>query len=456
MKLPNRHSLLWKLSVVLVAFCLVIIWLSRTWGQQLEQRIFRLSPAAQSELREYADQARQAWAQRGKRGIDDWLQDFMAQERVWATVVGDDLQPLGSRPLDRDEVRSLTFVRQLDMPMSRRAKRMPYISVPLGAEQSAGQLVLQLPSRLFPSAFNLWPQFLLHGLVPSVLALLLGVLLYRMLIAPLSALQRQANALRGDNLEQRVTPAVSARGDEFGDLGRAFDHMTDRLTDTVAFQRNLLRSLSHELRTPLSRLQVANENELDNAALRERLNREIQVMRHLVDDTLELVWLDTERPRLPLEPVEVGEIWGLVQENACFESGWQPERLPNTLAGPCTVLAHLNGLAQALENILRNAIRHSPAHGRVRLGGIAHEHHWHLWIDDDGPGVAEQALESIFEPFVRLNANRPGGDGFGLGLAIARSMVRLQGGDLWAENRSTGLRLNLRLRKQPKLAITEK
>lgn len=449
MKLPNRYSLLWKLSAVLVAFCLAVIWLGRSWGQHLEQRSFRLSPEAQQVLSGYAWHAQQAWLAGGASAVDRWLQAFARQEPVWATVVGAQLQPLGSRALSADERSNLTFMRQASWPMSRRSTRLPHISLPFPDVPAQGQLVLQLPERFFPSGFGFASQFLIHGLAPAVLALLLGLLLYRLLIAPLTALQRQANALRGDNLDQRVQPSVSARGDEFGDLGRAFDHMTDRLSTTVAFQRNLLRSLSHELRTPLSRLQVANENEMDCTALRQRLDREIQVMRHLVDDTLELVWLDTERPRLALEPVDIGEIWGLVQENACFESGWAAERMPNALPGPCRVLGHLNGLAQALENILRNAIRHSPEHGRVRLSGQAFEHHWHLWIDDDGAGVAANALENIFEPFVRLNAERPGGDGFGLGLAIARSMVRLQGGDLWAENRQPGLRLNLRLRKVP-------
>jgi two-component system sensor histidine kinase PfeS len=447
MKLPNRHSLLWKLSLTLVSFCLVVIWLGRSWGQHLEERLFRLPVSAQQQLRAYAAEAEQAWEDDGQAGIDRWLQTFMDREQAWATVVGRDLQPLGSQALTEAQARRLTFLRQLDMPLSRRARHLPYISVPFEGAANAGQLIVQLPARLQPSAFSFGSQFLIHGLVPALLALLLGVLLYRMLIAPLTALQHQANALRGDNLAQRVTPALSARGDEFGDVGRAFDHMADRLTDTVAFQRSLLRSLSHELRTPLSRLQVANENESDNDALRARLDREIQVMRRLVDDTLELVWLDTERPQLPLEPIDVGEIWGLVQENACFESGWAPTRMPNTLGGPCRVMAHLNGLAQALENVLRNAIRHSPAQGQVRLGGMLDGQHWHLWIDDQGPGVAEQALERMFEPFVRLQANRPGGEGFGLGLAIARSMLRLQGGDLWAENHAGGLRLNLRLRK---------
>lgn len=345
-----------------------------------------------------------------------------------------------------EEAHNLTFVRGLDMPMSRRSPQMPYVSVGL-APPVNGQLILQLPARMFPSAFNPWSQFLLHGLVPSLLALVLGVSLYRMLITPLASLQDQANALRANDLDRRIEPSITMRKDELGDLGRAFNHMADRLAETVAFQRNLLRCLSHELRTPLSRLQIANENELDEASLRQRLDKEITAMRHLVDNTLELVWLDTERPRLPLEPIDVERVWELITENACFESGWEADRFIMSLPGRCIISAHLNGFAQALENVVRNAIRYSPADGRILLGGAACNTYWHLWVDDDGPGIAQASLEAIFEPFVRLHTDRPGGDGFGLGLAIARSMVRLQGGEMWAENHLHGLRMNLRLRK---------
>lgn len=135
----------------------------------------------------------------------------------------------------------------------------------------------------------------------------------------------------------------------------------------------------------------------------------------------------------------------MLRENAGFETGWSIERMPCELPADCRVLGNLNGLAQALENILRNAIRHSPEGGVVRLAGRREGEQWLLWVEDQGPGVAESELENIFRPFTRLSAARPGGDGFGLGLAIARSMIATQGGRLWAENARPGLRLKLHL-----------
>jgi two-component system sensor histidine kinase PfeS len=102
-------------------------------------------------------------------------------------------------------------------------------------------------------------------------------------------------------------------------------------------------------------------------------------------------------------------------------------------------------LAQALENILRNAIRHSPSGGIVRFSGQRDGDFWHLWLEDEGGGVAEADLERIFCPFIRLDGSRPGDGGFGLGLSIARNAVKRQGGSLWAQNTGRGLRLNIRL-----------
>lgn len=106
---------------------------------------------------------------------------------------------------------------------------------------------------------------------------------------------------------------------------------------------------------------------------------------------------------------------------------------------------HLNLLAQALENILRNAIRHSPQDGTVQLGGQREGDYWHLWLEDQGGGIDEVELERIFAPFTRLDGSRPGDGGFGLGLSIARNAVQRQDGNLWAENTGLGLRVHMRL-----------
>lgn len=442
MSLPGRHSLLWRLAGALALFCLLLVSLHVDVGRELIEATSYLPDSTRQTLKGYAREAETAWQEEGAPGVDTFLLRLQERERIWAVVVDSHKHSLSSQPLNTEQEQRLDFVRRLDFPVGRPGGT-PTFYIPFA--ESDARLVMELPQRLNPRRYNeLW-ELLLQRVLPAILAIVVALLLYRLLIAPLAILRRQAAALSAGDLSARLGPQVTRRKDELGELARTFDHMAERLDGTVAFQRQLLRDLSHELRTPLARLRVAGESEQDGEALRQRLAREIEEMEKLVGDALELVWLDTERPSLPLEEVDVGRLWDVIRENACFESGWAIERMPCQLPADCRVLGNLNGLAQALENILRNAIRHSPDGGVVRLAGRREGGQWLLWIEDQGPGVAEGELEAIFRPFTRLSAARPGGDGFGLGLAIARSMIATQGGDLWAENARPGLRLKLRL-----------
>ena len=442
MRLPNRHSLLWQLVGVLALLCMLVISLQADLSKRLKDATALLSePAKQSHIA-YAQQAETAWRERGTQGVDEFLHSLRKQERVWAAVVDEHQQSLSSQPLDEHERRKLDFVRPLHWTVGR-PNGWPTFYVPFSDDKA--RLVMELPHRFNPREhLRVW-EVLLQWVLPAGLALLLGFLLYRVLIAPVVTLRRQAAALSSGNLSARAGPQVARRRDELGDLGRTFDHMAERLENTLALQRRLMRDLSHELRTPLSRLRVTGEREPDMEAMRQRLEREVQSMDRLIGDTLELVWLDTERPALALEPVELDQLWEVLSGDASFESGWPIERLRCDLPPDCRVMGNLNSLAQALENILRNAIRHSPQHGAVTFTGVSKGAYWYVWIEDQGPGVAPDKLEQIFQPFTRLNAARPGGSGFGLGLSIARSVVQLQGGEIWAENTDSGLRINLKL-----------
>ena len=444
-KVPGKQSVFWKLACLLVAFCLLMIWLSWSWGRYMDKRTGYLTEEAKSTLIRYAGEAERAWHNGQQTGVDQWLQGFGQVESGWVGVVGQDLQALSSYPLNDIETRRLTFLRELDWPISHVNATRPWIKVPFPKDPSAGYLVIELPQRFMPGHSKLVWRILINGVIPGLFTLLLCVGLYRLLIVPLNDLREQANAWRAEQLGTRLSSQTTSRQDELGDLGRAFDQMSERLQNTVSQQQQMLRDLSHELRTPLSRLRVACDSEQGLEALRERLGREVDGMQRLVEDTLQLAWLDAERGPLPVEDIQIQALWEMLTENARFESHWSESRLPCRVDAHCWVKGHLNSLAQALENILRNAIRHSPADGIVSLNGRREGDEWHLWLDDQGAGVAPEELERIFAPFIRLDGSRPGDGGFGLGLSIARNALRLQGGSLWAENTGQGLRVHLRL-----------
>ncbi|MFI8225710.1 histidine kinase sensor domain-containing protein [Pseudomonas sp. NPDC085632] len=452
-ELPGRHSLFWKLAFLLVAFCLLMIWLSWSWGRYMEERNQFLSDEARGTLSRYAMQAEQAWQHGGRSGVDDWLQSMELREASWVGVIGGNLQSLSSDPLNEQEIQHLTFLRGLDWPIHKQGR--PWLRVPFPKEPSAGSLVIELPERFLPGKYRLFWRVITNGVIPGLFTLLLCVGLYRLLVVPLNNLREQANAWRADQLNVRLSSGITQRPDELGELARAFDSMSERLQSTVALQQQLLRDLSHELRTPLSRLRVASESEQGLVQLRERIGREVDGMQRLVEDTLQLAWLDTDRTPLPDEAIQIQALWEMLTDNACYESGWPSLQLQCSVEASCWVRGNLNTLAQALENILRNAIRHSPAGGIVRFDGRRDGDYWHLWLEDQGGGVAEGDLERIFSPFTRLDGSRPGDGGFGLGLSIARNAVQRQGGSIWAENGGAGLRLNLRLVADDGVAPTD-
>ncbi|NKQ10953.1 HAMP domain-containing sensor histidine kinase [Pseudomonas sp. SST3] len=441
--MPNRHSLFWRLVVLVAGFCLSMIWAGGYVGRQIDRASSYLSPEAHEVLADYADQARTALHEEPE-ALEQWLKSMRQRESSWLVVVDEQLQPLGGQTLNNEERQMITFVRHYEWPMSRRSESLPLVSMPI--EGSGARLIMRLPERFRPWRHH---ALLTAGAVylPLVLlSVLFCWMLYRLLVSPLDSLRRQANALRGNRLDSLLPPSIARRNDELGELGRSLEYLTQRLRDSITQQQQLLRDLSHELRTPLSRLRVACESELSAEEMRSRTDREITSMQHLVDSTLEFAWLDSEQPRFECEPVEVAALWDVLSENACFESGWPRERIQARVPEDCLVLGNLNALAQAMENILRNAIRYSPAAGTVCLWAEPDGDHWQLHIEDQGSGVPSDQLPVIFRPFARLSAARPGGDGFGLGLAIARSMVLMQGGDIWAENGNPGLRMTIRLR----------
>ncbi|WP_313457686.1 sensor histidine kinase [Pseudomonas sp.] len=436
----RRYPLLWKLAALQVSFCLLLTWLIWTWGLSVERSSYFLPAADQDYLARYAQQAEQAWLQHGASGVEALRRRLEHAEGTWVAVLGAHLQSLGTTPLSAEEASHLTFMRKLDWPLSRRLQdELPYVSIEFPQHPEAGRLVMQLPERLLPTGLTPWTHVITHGVAPSLLALLLGLAIYRQLVAPLNRLRDRADALRADDLQSPALP-LQERRDELGELAQAFEHMACRLRQSLEQQRLLLRTLSHELRTPLARLRIAHDSALPPAQLRERLEREVNDMQKLLEDTLDLAWMDTEQPQLSTEPVPVLSVWEALCQDVCFESGWDRARLPCSLDSDCQVQAHLDSLAHALENLMRNAIRHSPPAGTVCLDGWREGDCWHLCLSDQGPGVPEADLERIFEPYQRLSGS---GTGFGLGLAIARRAITLQGGRLWASNGNPGLRLHL-------------
>lgn len=116
----RRHPLLWKLALLQIAFCLLLTWIIWIWGVSAERRTYFLSAADQQYLADYARQAEGIWHSQGTPGLARFTEQLAASEGTWVTVLGPTLQSLSNTPLNAENYRQLTFMRQLNWPMSRR------------------------------------------------------------------------------------------------------------------------------------------------------------------------------------------------------------------------------------------------------------------------------------------------------------------------------------------------
>ena len=258
---------------------------------------------------------------------------------------------------------------------------------------------------------------------------------------PIRQLRNGLRSVAEGDLGVRVAKAMGGRRDELADLGNDFDGMTERLQASVAGQKRLLHDVSHEMRSPLARLQAAiglarqQPERLEDCL--QRIEREGERMNGLVGELLTLARLEAGVAGR-VEAVDMAELLEAIAEDAMFEGEGRQVALDYRPGDMAVLSANPELLHRAIENVVRNALRHAPAGTRVTLAaGSEADGGFHVRIADEGCGVPAAALDSIFQPFYR-GLGQATGDGYGLGLAIARRVIESLGGSIAAENRPSG------------------
>lgn len=282
--------------------------------------------------------------------------------------------------------------------------------------------------------------------VVPLIATLLASLIFATLLAwyfskPIRSLRSAFESMVGGKLETRLGPAMGKRRDELTDLGHNFDRMASHLNDLIDGQRRLLHDVSHELRSPLARLQAAiglarQQPERLESSL-QRIERESVRMDRLVGELLTLSRLEAGVMGAMEEEVNVGELLAGVVADARFEAEASGRTVEFSGCGEVIVTGNAELLHRALENVVRNALRHTPEGGKVTLEVRLDANNLRIAILDQGPGVPAKELNGIFEPFFRGGESQHT-DGHGLGLAIARRVVESLGGSIRALNREGG------------------
>ena len=281
----------------------------------------------------------------------------------------------------------------------------------------------------------------------AVLALVVGALsfwLARYLSAPVGSLRRATQRLSGGDLSARVGGPVDRRSDEIGGLARDFDEMAERLEILLGSQRRLLGDVSHELRSPLARLRVALELARDRAGEAagdplDRIDREAARLDELIDRLLLLERLEVGEPETEVVDFDLAALLSEVVDDASFEAAAAGREVRLDRWPPCPMRGHPDLIRSAFDNVIRNAIRHTPEGSEVEVEAHAEGGAATVSIRDHGPGVPEEHLEALFEPFTRVaDARERTTGGAGLGLAITRRAVEIHGGTVSARNNPGG------------------
>ncbi|WP_422909950.1 ATP-binding protein [Pseudomonas sp. MAC6] len=266
---------------------------------------------------------------------------------------------------------------------------------------------------------------------------LIGLMVY-LLVRPLeqrlSDLEGAATRIASGRLDARVPTRGS---DSVGRLAAAFNAMAEHLQRSLSIQREMVRAVSHELRTPVARLrfglEMIGDAETDAARRKymEGMDSDIQDLDKLVDEMLTYARLEQGAPALNFQQVELDELIDqVITELAPLRASVRVEHGPSRDAldgSGALVEAELRYLHRALQNLVSNAMRH--AESRVRVSYQVGQQRCRLDVEDDGPGVPEEAWEHIFTPFLRLDDSRTrASGGHGLGLSIVRRITYWHGG----------------------------
>ncbi len=309
----------------------------------------------------------------------------------------------GGPPQVRDQLRTRTL-----------------ISLPIGSNRWLNAAVSEYRERSLLRRES-WAAIIVASLVVSlILALAL-----RRITRPLTRLGDAAERLgRGEE----VAPLPEQGPADIRDATHAFNAMQDRLHRFVKARTQMLAAISHDLRTPITSLRLRAEM-LDDAEARDKMIATLEEMQRMTEATL--AFARGEASDEPTRLTDLGALLNAIGDDLT-DIGMQVHVNAERFDYPCR--------ATTLSRALRNLIENAAAYGKCANVQLAQEKRQVIiTIEDDGPGIPEDKLEQVFEPFVRLEESRnTETGGIGLGMAIARDIVRRHGGEITLKNRAEG------------------
>jgi signal transduction histidine kinase len=276
--------------------------------------------------------------------------------------------------------------------------------------------------------------FLRGGFLAMIIAIILALLISRRILAPVKALSQAARSYGKGDFSRRV--ADKGRG-ELAALSHSFNSMADNLERTQTLRRNMVADIAHELRTPLTNLKGYLEAISDgvvepNKATIDSLSDEASTLSHLVADLQELSLADAGELKMAFQPEDaaalIRDTIAAINPKVIVKNISVSVVLPDTLS-PVNIDARR--IRQVLNNLLENAIAHTPTGGKIEVTAREEGKLVFITIADNGEGIPEKDLPMIFERFYRVDKSRTRATGgSGIGLTIVKRLVEAHGGTI--------------------------
>jgi len=429
-----NRELFWKLCFVIATGVVALFYLISEVTDLTEEGMSMLALEDRQTITAWGKKAEALYKSGDIAALDKFVEQIKQQENTWVTIVSFDYERVVGSPIEEQYKGEQTFGRSVDWKIHLYFPVNPVMEVPF--DDINASFLIQLPERMRPGTQWRYVKISIQIIIPTILLALLTFVLYLYIMKPLQQLQKATRSFSKGDFDVRATQIMGERTDEFSQLAQTFDQMATRIGEQIISQRQLIADLSHELRTPLARLDIAlsQVKELKEDRNVQRISRESQQIRKLVEDTLNLAWLENEQPELQQESLDLVDLIDVLVADASFEF---PDR-----AIACQLPEHASidnsshrAAGQALENVLRNALRYTPEGKSVSIELVDIEHSYSIKISDQGPGVPNDMLAKIFKPFFRVDKSRENiGDGFGLGLALAKRQLATIRAEITAYN----------------------
>ncbi|MFJ4145787.1 ATP-binding protein [Pseudomonas sp. NPDC089734] len=427
------RSLFWRILASFWLAIALVAGLSILLGHMLNQDAWILN--RHPVLNDLPKQWAQIYEEQGAVTAQDYLQNIKRRYRIDVQVLNDNGEPVipGTFP-----PRAAAFeARQQDDPRQLPWRRLTteYTSANTGITYL---LIFRIPHPELEDWHRrslMWPLSALG--IALVVLTLFSLLVTLSITRPLSRLRGAVHDLGQTSYQQHSLAQLANRRDEFGVLATDFNRMGARLQSLIGSQRQLLRDVSHELRSPLARLRIAlalaeRAEPAEREKLWPRLGRECDRLEALISEILALARLDADFGSP--EPVDVSEMLHRLKNDTQLDGTQQDIKLQ--IQDNLQLQGWPDMLERAVDNLLRNALRFNPPGQPIDVQAVRMENHIRLSVRDRGPGVAQEHLPQLGEPFYRAPGQTA--PGHGLGLAIAKRAAERHGGSLTLGNHPQG------------------